>query len=179
MKRKKVIIFIKGLCGSGKTTLSELLSWTLPAKVFRIGDYRNRKTLENDSWENMVADIEAYSKAHTYTIVETTGVNYRESLFLRLANSSEILKFALNASLEVLDKRIDQKPLLKRGGRLGSLFNYFPFKEYKNKKDFNRKMQKQYKRLLKSKDIIKINVKRSKVAVYTKVLVNILAKDIL
>lgn len=134
---KRNIIQICGLCGSGKTTLIKRLSKELNAKVFQIDEYRKKHDKEEHVWYKFADDIANCN--YKNILIETTGVNAREIYLHHL----EIERFFLDASLKTLNQRINKKPLLQRG-----FFSYIIgkriFREFKDKKDFNKKMSKYF-----------------------------------
>lgn len=152
MKDFDNIIQIKGLCGSGKTTISKILAKKLKAKILRIGSYRRKNRNEFDSWDLFVEDIKKYSNKYPYVIIETTGINFRESL---LEDFPKNKAFYLDAELDILKMRIKKKPIWNRG--YFNFLNYKIFHDYKDKYDFNKKNFEIYQKRKLSGIIINAN----------------------
>ena len=139
---KKIIISIGGLCGSGKTTLSNYLAKKYGFTVFKIGTFRKRWKGENMAWFMLSQAVHNCTGYHI--VIETVGTNHREYML----DNIKRLKIFLDAPMKVLDKRINKKSIFERGW-----FNWTSqksiFKEYKDKKDFNRKMLRDFNKVKK------------------------------
>lgn len=126
------IVQICGLCGSGKSTIAKKLKKEFNASVYNIGEYRDLYKDEDTTWYKFVGDI--LNDCNKLIVIETTGINGREKLLYNIPD----VKILLNASCKVLDKRINMKPIFKRGWKIfrpSKVFN-----TYRDKKDFNRKV---------------------------------------
>lgn len=138
------VIHIIGLPGAGKTTLAGKLAkkWDLP--VYRIGDFRGKfpssATGEADAW---IALFHVLSKNRwSNCILETTGLNGRET-FLKMAFPvSRIVIIKLDAKKRILYTRVRKKPESEQGN------NYWIFgHSYKDKCDFIRKLYGEFKKV--------------------------------
>ncbi len=143
IKKNYPIIHIIGLPGAGKTTLGGKLSKKLGLPVYRIGEYRMRfpKTLigEADAWVSLFRDIS--KRGWKNCILETTGLNSRES-FLRAAFPLfRMVTIKLEAPKTVLYARIIKKKKEEQGGEW--LFS----DSYRDKREFVKKMFKQFRKL--------------------------------
>ena len=141
MKKSMPIIHIIGLPGAGKSTLARKLSRRSKLPVCRIGEYRSRfpDTLvgEADAWVALFRELSR--RKWKNCILETTGLNCRES-FLRAAFPiRRIITIKLEAQRKVLYSRIAKKRKDKRGGKW--LFST----SYRDKYEFVRKMFKEFK----------------------------------
>ena len=128
------VLRIRGLCGTGKTTLGKILAPELDAKIFEIGRYRRRGRDEVDSWERMLCDILQHLEAGGRCLVATTGLNNNEFLLDELPKNVLIW---LDTDLDTLSERIRKKPFWERG-----YFNLFALRIYRglgNKDQFNRR----------------------------------------
>jgi len=137
------IIHIIGLPGAGKTTLAQKLSKRYNLPVFGIGEYRSKYPSspigEVDAW---IALYRALSKRKWRNcIVETTGLNQRES-FLRVALSlAQMVTIKLEAPRRILYQRIAEKKRRERGGKW--LFSA----DYPDKYEFVRNLYSEFRKL--------------------------------
>lgn len=137
------IIHIIGLPGAGKTTLAEKLSKKYSLPIFRIGKYRLKYPPsaigETDAW---LALYRALSKRKWRNcILETTGLNQRESFLRTALPFAQIVTIKLEAPKKVLYKRIERKRKEDRGGEWSFSI------EYPNKYEFVKKLYKEFERL--------------------------------
>ena len=137
------IIHIIGLPGSGKTTLAEQLSSKLKVPIFQIGVYRSKFPLspigEADAWVALFKDLSRHKWSNC--IIETTGLNRRES-FLRVAFPfSQIVTIKLDAPKKLLYARIRKKRKKEQGGEW--LFSA----DYPDKYKFVGKFYREFKKL--------------------------------
>ena len=135
------IIHIIGLSGVGKSTLARKMSRRLKLPVYRIGEYRSKFPAthigEADAWLNLFKDLSR--RKWRNCILETAGLNCRES-FLRAAFPlSGLITIKLEAQRKVLYARIGKKKKSQQGG--GWLFN----SSYCDKYEFVRKLFKEFK----------------------------------
>lgn len=135
------IIHIIGLPGAGKTTLGKKLSKKFHLPVLNIGKYRSRfhssDEGEANAWVALFRDLS--KKKWKNCILETTGLNSRES-FLRVAFPfSKIVTIKLVAQRKVLYKRIEMKKKSEQGG------DWLFSDDYRDKYEFTRKMFKYFK----------------------------------
>jgi thymidylate kinase len=153
------ILHIIGLPGAGKTTLAKRLSRKLNLPIFQIGEYRSKlqssPTGEADAWVALLNDLSR--RKWRNCILETTGLNRRES-FLRIALPfSQMITVKLDASRKVLDLRIGKKRKREQGGQW--LFS----SDYPDKHVFVRKLYKEFKRLPSDIGIDTTNLTQEKV----------------
>lgn len=138
------IIHIIGLPGAGKTTLTRKLAkkWNLP--VYRIGNFRSKFSSsvmgEADAW---VALFLALSKKKwSNCILETTGLNRRESFLTAALPFDRIIRIKLDAKKSVLYARVKKKPKNEQGD------NDWVFGEsYKDKHEFIKKLYGEFKKV--------------------------------
>ena len=143
MKDSFPIIHIVGLPGAGKTTLGKRLSKKLNLPLYQIGEYRSKFPAtpfgEADAWVALFHDLSKHKWKDC--ILETTGLNCRES-FLKAAFpmfGRVIIK--LEAQRKVLYSRISKKKKKEQGGEW--LFD----KDYRDKYEFVRKLFKEFKKV--------------------------------
>ena len=137
------IIHIIGLSGAGKTTLAKKLSSRLNLQVLRIGEYRSKFPLspigEANAWVALFQDLSR--RKWRNCILETTGLNRRETFLKTTLPFAQMVTIKLGASKKVLYKRIEKKGKEKRGGE-------WPFSvEYPDKYKFVKKLYKEFERL--------------------------------
>ena len=137
------IIHIIGLPGAGKTTLARKLSKTLKVPILRIGYYRARfsKTPigEASAWTALFRELSR--RKWKNCILETTGLNSRES-FLRTALPFEqVFTIKLEASQRTLIRRIRTKKKEERGGK------WLYSTKYRDKYEFVRKLFKKFRKI--------------------------------
>ena len=142
-KRKFPIIHIIGLPGAGKTTLARSLSKRLKLPIYRIGTYRARFPMtpvgEADAWLALFRDLSSCRWKNC--ILETTGLNCRES-FLKVALPlGQKITIKLEASREILYQRIQQKKKAEQGG------DWFYGSQYRDKYEFVRKLFKPFQKI--------------------------------
>jgi shikimate kinase len=141
------IIHIIGLPGAGKTTLGKRLSEELNLPVYQIGKYRARFPLsdigEADAWVTLFRDLS--KRKWRNCILETTGLNSRESFLGIALPPQRIVTIKLEAPRNVLYERIKKKRRLSTEGEngysveitrvnLNSLKSYFEsLKEYRQR----------------------------------------------
>lgn len=135
------IIHIIGLPGAGKTTLAAKLSKRFNHPVYGIDEYRAKfpssVTGETDAW---LALFRALSKKKwSNCILETTGLNCREKFLRAALPFPRIVTIKLEAKRKVLYERIEKKDI--RGPGKEWLFS----KDFRDKKEFVRKMFKDFK----------------------------------
>ena len=94
MEDFRPIIHIIGLPGSGKTTLSKKLARKLKLPVYRVGEYRSKFPVtvygEVDAWLALFKDLS--KRKWRNCILETTGLNRRETFLERLCRAMELLR---------------------------------------------------------------------------------------
>lgn len=137
------ILHIIGLPGAGKTTLAKRLSKKLNLPVFQIGEFRSKRqsspTGEADAWVALFKDLSR--RKWRNCILETTGLNRRESFLRTALPFSQMITIKLDASKKVLHLRIGEKRKGDRGGQW--LFSL----DYPDKYVFVQKLYKEFKRL--------------------------------
>jgi len=137
------IIHIIGLPGSGKTTLAKKLARKLKLPFYRIGEYRSNFPAtvhgEADAWVALLKDLS--KRKWKNCILETTGLNCRES-FLRVALPMyERITIRLEARRKVLYERIKKKKKNEEGG------DWLFSADYRNKYEFVKKMFRDFERI--------------------------------
>jgi len=137
------IIHIMGLPGAGKTTLAKKLSKQYNLPVFRIGEYRSKFPLspigEANAWVALFQDLSR--RRWRNCILETTGLNRRESFLKTALPFAQMVTIKLEASKRVLYKRIGKKSKGEQGG--GWSFSV----EYPDKYEFVKKLYKEFERI--------------------------------
>ena len=137
------IIHIIGLPGAGKTTLTKKLSMKYNLPVFRIGEYRSKFPLspigEANAWVALFQDLSR--RKWRNCILETTGLNRRESFLRAALPFAQMVTIKLEAPTKVLYKRIGEKSKREQGGEWS--FSV----EYPDKYEFVKKLYKEFKRL--------------------------------
>jgi len=137
------IIHIIGLPGAGKTTLGRKLSKKLKLPVYGIGEYRAKFPIslvgEADAWVALFRNLS--KRGWKNCILETTGLNSRES-FLRAAFPLfRRVTIKLEAPRKVLYTRIKKKRKDEQGGKW--LFG----EAYRDKHEFVKKMFEDFKKI--------------------------------
>jgi hypothetical protein len=137
------IIHIIGLPGVEKTTLGRRLSKKLGLPIYRIGTYRARFPMilvgEADAWVALFRDLS--KRGWKNCILETTGLNSRES-FLRTAFPFlRRVTIKLEAPRTVLYMRIKKKRKDDQDGEW--LFGG----DYRDKYEFVKKMFKEFEKM--------------------------------
>jgi len=136
------IIHIIGLPGAGKTTLAKKLSKKYNLPVFKIGEYRSKfppsPIGEANAWVALFRDLSR--RKWRNCILETTGLNRRESFLKTALPFAQMVTIKLEASKKVLYKRIGRKSKEAQGG--GWSFSI----EYPDKYEFVKKLFKEFKR---------------------------------
>ena len=112
------IIHIIGLPGAGKTTLAEKLSKKLKLPIYRIGTYRSRFPMtalgEANAWRALFKDLSRHKWRDC--ILETTGLNKRESFLKDALPLGQSITIKLEASRKTLYERIKLKKKKEQGG---------------------------------------------------------------
>lgn len=143
MKKFFPIIHIIGLPGAGKTTLAQKLAKKLNLPIYCIGKYRSKFPVtplgEADAWIALFRDLSRRKWRHC--ILETTGLNCRES-FLRVALPTfQMITIKLTAKRNILYAKLRQKKKTEQG-------NDWLFSQcYRNKFEFIRKLFRKFKRI--------------------------------
>jgi deoxyadenosine/deoxycytidine kinase len=143
MKRVFPIIHIIGLPGAGKTTLGKKLSKTLDLPVYRVGEYRAKFPIslvgEADAWVALFRDLSKQKWKNC--ILETTGLNSRESFIRAAFPYFRRVTIKLDAPIKVLYERIRRKRKNEQGGEW--LFG----ETYRNKLEFTKKLFEDFKKI--------------------------------
>ncbi len=137
------IIHIIGLPGSGKTTLAKKLSKALGFPIFSVGEYRTMFSSspigEADAWVALFRGLS--KKKWKNCVLETTGLNARETFFKVALPFPQRVIVKLDAQRKVLYGRIAKKRRGEQGGE-------WTFSEdYPNKFEFVRKLYKEFKKV--------------------------------
>ena len=144
MKKPLPIIHIIGLPGAGKSTLARKLAKKLKLPICGIGEYRDRFPMsiigEADAWVSLFCELSR--RRWRNCILETTGLNSRES-FLRTALPGErIVTIKLEAQRKILYARIREKKKNEQGDSKW-LFGA----DYRDKREFVRKLFRAFRGL--------------------------------
>ena len=137
------VIHIIGLPGAGKTTLTEKLNKKFKLPIYRIGTYRARFPMtamgEVDAW---LALRNALSRRRWGNcILETTGLNKRESFLTTALPLGRKITIKLEASRETPYQRIRQKKKREQGGE------WLYSMAYPDKYTFVRKFFKKFRQI--------------------------------
>jgi len=137
------IIHIIGLPGAGKTTLARRLNRNLKIPIYGIGAYRARFPMTNigeaDAWLALFRDLS--KRKWRNCILETTGLNIRESFLETSLPLGQMITIKLGALRKKLYQRIDQKKKSERGG------NWLYSAQYSDKYAFVRKLYKRFQEI--------------------------------
>jgi GTPase SAR1 family protein len=138
------IIHIIGLPGAGKTTLAGNLAkkWNLP--VYRIGNFRSRFPSsvigEADAWTALFSALS--KKRWSNCILETTGLNRRETFLTATLPFERIVRIKLHAKKSVLYARVGKKPKSEQGNN-----DWIFGDSYKDKHEFIKKLYGEFKKI--------------------------------
>lgn len=140
---KLPIIHIIGLPGAGKTTLARILSKKFKFPIYGIGTYRARFPMtpigEADAWLALFRDLSKHKWQNC--ILETTGLNKRESFLNDALPVGRMMTIKLEAPCKTLYQRIGQKKRKEQGGK------WLYSTSYKDKYEFVRKCFKSFKEI--------------------------------
>lgn len=143
MKEIFPIIHIIGLPGAGKTTLGKRLSKKLNLPVFQIGNYRSKYPAtplgKADAWLALYYDLSRQRWRNC--ILETTGLNCRESFLKTALPLLQRVTVKLEAQRKILYERIQKKKKDEQGGEW--LFS----KNYRDKYEFVKKLFKDFRKV--------------------------------
>lgn len=135
------IIHIIGLPGAGKTTLSKKVGRKLKLPIYRIGEYRSKFPMtiygEADAWLALYRNLSKQKWRNC--ILETTGLNRRESFLKAVLPGYKIITIKLEAKRKILYERVEKKRKRDQGGEW--LYSV----AYRNKHEFVRKFFKGFK----------------------------------
>jgi adenylate kinase family enzyme len=136
------IVHIIGLPGAGKTTLGRRLSKRLKLPIYCIGEYRPRFPMtsvgEADAWLSLYRDLS--KQKWKDCILETTGLNARESFLKAAFPIMKRVTIKLEAPKKVVYARIKMKRKDEQGGE-------WLFREaYQDKYEFVKKMFEDFKK---------------------------------
>ncbi|ODS31527.1 MAG: Cytidylate kinase [Candidatus Scalindua rubra] len=168
MKKFVPIIRIIGLPGAGKSTLANKLAKDLKLPVYGIGEYRSKFPMspigEADAWVALYRDLSR--RKWRNCILETTGLNSRESFLKTALPLLQTVTIKLEAQRKILYERINKKKKGKQGGEW--LFS----PDYADKYEFVKKLFKEFKKIpaeiridtskLKAHDVYKIALRKLK-----------------
>lgn len=111
MKKFVPIIRIIGLPGAGKSTLANKLAKDLKLPVYGIGEYRSKFPMspigEADAWVALYRDLSR--RKWRNCILETTGLNSRESFLKTALPLLQTVTIKLEAQRKILYERINKK----------------------------------------------------------------------
>lgn len=137
----KSIIHIIGLPGAGKTTLAKKLAGKLKLPIYRVGEYRAKFPMtiygEADAWLALFRDLSKLKWKNC--ILETTGLNRRETFLRAALPIYGIITIKLEAKRKILYERVGKK----RKNHQGSEWLYSV--AYRDKYEFIRKFFKGFK----------------------------------
>lgn len=137
----RLIIQIIGLPGAGKTTLAKKLARKLKLSICRIGEYRSKfpKTIygEANAWLALFRNLS--KRKWRNCILETTGLNRRETFLRAALPICGIITIKLDAKRKILYERIGKKKKKDQGGE------WFYDAAYRDKYEFTRKLFKEFK----------------------------------
>ncbi len=137
------IIHIIGLPGAGKTTLAKRLSEELKLPIYRISEYRSKFPVsiigEADAWVALFNDLSRQKWRNC--ILETTGLNCRESFLRTALPVTGIVTIKLESKKSILYSRIRKKKKKEQGGKW--LFSA----HYNDKFEFVKKMYKEFQKI--------------------------------
>ena len=143
MKKFVPIIRIIGLPGAGKSTLANKLAKELKLPVYGIGEYRSKFPMtpigEADAWVTLYRDLSR--RKWRNCILETTGLNSRESFLKTALPLLQTVTIKLEAQRKILYERINKKKKSKQGGEW--LFS----SDYTDKCEFVKKLFKEFKEI--------------------------------
>ncbi len=143
MKDFLPIIRIIGLPGAGKSTLAKKLSRKLKIPIYGIGEYRAKFPVsivgEADAWIALFHDLSRQKWRNC--ILETTGLNRRESFLKVVLPMLRLVTIKLEAQRKVLYARIRKKKKNEQGG------DWLFSAHYRDKYEFVRKLFKKFKKI--------------------------------
>lgn len=144
MKKPLPVIHIIGLPGAGKSTLARRLAKKLKLPIYGIGEYRDRFPMsiigEADAWVSLFRELS--KRRWRNCILETTGLNCRESFLRTALPSGRMVTIKLEAQRKVLYARIGEKKKSEQDDNKW-LFGM----DYRDKREFVRKLFKDFKKL--------------------------------
>ena len=137
------IIHIIGLPGAGKTTLAKKLARRLKLPIYGIGEYRSKFSMtihgEADAWLALFRDLS--KRKWKNCILETTGLNRRETFLSAALPTYGIVTIKLEAKRKTLYERVGKKRKKDQGGE------WLYSTDYRDKREFVRKLFKEFKGL--------------------------------